>query len=125
MIAIARRARDVVQDHEHAAPIDAREAIEQREHAHLVMSVKVIDGLVVRTAWGVLAQQCRDRDAPAFPAGQGPDKPRLETRHVHRGERRHRTSAVVFTFPPPAFEMRVAADEHRVQHGAGKGIVLQ
>src|SRR3569832_979447 len=109
------------------------------------MHVEVVSGLVEREQLGVLTQHRRDRDAAAVGARQGSNKPRggyrpepppappplpapipplLPPPPPPPPSPPRAPPPVVVAFPPPACEVRVAADEHRVQHGAGKGIVV-
>ncbi len=83
----------------------------------------MVGRLIQQIHRGLLRQQRRDGHAALLTAGQGIGAPRRKTRHVHGGERRARQFLVLRRLPLPQRQVRMAADQHRLERGADEGIL--
>ena len=113
---------DVVQHHDDADAVLACAPRKQVEHGDLVVEVEVGERLVEEVQPGLLRQQGGDGEALALAAGERMHFARAEAGEVHRRQRLARKALVLAALPGPAVEMRMAADQRRLQHRRLEGV---
>ena len=96
---------------------------EELQHFIAVLRVQVIGRLVEQADGRVLCQQRGDLEPPALAARERRDVARGEFREPDRGERRIRAREVLGAFPLPEWQVRVAPDQRRVEHGGWERIL--
>ncbi|MQM38227.1 hypothetical protein KBTX_02237 [wastewater metagenome] len=87
------------------------------------MEVEVVARFVEQRDLRVLGEQGRQREASALAAGERVHRPVRQAGEPHVGQRGLRQRGVLPAFPFPRPEPRVTADQRRLQHRGGKGVV--
>jgi len=103
-------------------PSSPRAPRQQLEHGDLMIEVEVGERLVQQIQARLLRQQRGNGQALALAAGERVHLAAAEAGEVHRRQRLARDALVLLPFPVPAAEVRMAADQRRLQHGRLEGI---
>jgi hypothetical protein len=101
----------------------ARAFAQQLQHIELMMRVEMIDRLVEQQHFGILREQCRERGAATFAAGQRVDIALREIVECDSSAALVRDGAIGVAFPAPEVDVRMTADEHAVEHRRRKRIL--
>ncbi len=87
------------------------------------MRVQVIRGLIEQVGLHLLREQRRHRHAPQLPAGERVGAPLRELAHVDLRERLARHALILGALPLPQRQVRVAPDEHGLEHRGHEGLL--